>query len=66
MSASVTNSSRLLPPNVTGRVRGSVELEIKELKWTASKNYISVQAKIIWWGERASRSQELGAGAILK
>lgn len=59
MSATVTNINRILPPNVTGRTRGSVEVQIKELKWTA-KHFVSVQAKIIWWGE------SFQSGAILK
>lgn len=60
MSATVTNSSRILPPNVNGRSRGTVELKIQELKWTVTKNVASVQAKIIWWGE------SFKSGAILK
>lgn len=42
--------SKELPPNVFGRNRGEIYLEIEEIRWK-SKVYPAVEIRIKWWGD---------------
>lgn len=41
-----------LPPNVSGRVKGHLELVIEKISWKTSKVYSDVKINVHWWGQR--------------
>ncbi|CRK98437.1 CLUMA_CG011794, isoform A [Clunio marinus] len=44
--------SNSLPPNVSGKVRGYLVLEIENILWKTSKTFTDVKTNILWWGEK--------------
>ena len=65
---SCASSELSLPPNVTGKKRGTIELSLSEIRWKSTKAYPSVKIHIFWWGQSESlRNTDLGIStAILK
>lgn len=47
-----------LPPNVTGRCCGNLQLLIDEIKWK-TKTFNIVNITIIWWGQQLKTSQSI-------
>lgn len=41
-----------LPPNVSGRVKGHLELVIEKISWKTSKVFSDVKINVLWWGQR--------------
>lgn len=41
-----------LPPNVSGRIKGHLELVIEKISWKTSKVFSDVKIIVLWWGQR--------------
>lgn len=52
-STEMSLSSELnLPPNVSGKVRGCLDLCIESIDWKTSKVFTDVKLHVLWWGQR--------------
>lgn len=40
-----------LPPQVSGKVYGHLELVIEKVRWTTTKRFSEVEIQLKWWGE---------------
>lgn len=65
----ITNTSSAerafsLPPNVNGRCRGQLSLQLYEINWRSgiAGNFGAIKTTIVWWGE----SQQTAAATIAK
>lgn len=47
-----------LPPNVSGRCRGNLDLLIENISWKTSKTFNDVKIHILWWGQKQGISCE--------
>lgn len=48
-----------LPPLCVGKLRGFLELVIKDINWKTSKSFSNVKVKILWWGQNKGYCSEI-------
>lgn len=41
----------VLPPHVSGKVHGYLDIKIEKIRWTTTKKFSEVEIKLKWWGE---------------
>jgi hypothetical protein len=41
----------VLPPQVSGKSHGNLELIIEKIRWTTTKKFSEVEIRLKWWGE---------------
>lgn len=41
----------VLPPQVSGKSHGTLEITIKKIRWTTTKKFSEVEIRLKWWGE---------------
>lgn len=60
------NSNLVLPPHVSGKLNGFLDLVIKEIIWTTTKKFREVEIKLLWWGQSEGEFRKFISGANSK
>ncbi|XP_055597554.1 uncharacterized protein LOC129747388 [Uranotaenia lowii] len=56
-----SNQVASLPPNVNGRRRGTLELQLGSVCWKGTKSYPAVELRLLWWGQRQQERGSFGS-----